>query len=304
MPYCAMHWPGLLLCDALSNAPCNAPRNPRRLGPADWWRRASWRVLCGLRGERAASVSLETSSTELWKWPALEGPEGPATPAAHTAHAARAAHAVKLSTPPEPPRPLPATAARHQRRVVMSTLVVPLRSYPPPPLPPRCASSSLAAAAAHESAAAPPAAPPAVPAAERPSCPFASSYERSAGLQGYSPRDAAAAPPGAEGAAAAWEGGTLHVAVPALRRCSTAKVPLLKAAVVGTHRTRGPLACSGHPPAPERRALAAWPPKRGCGGALMPGPSRRLAPLFSPFRRRALSLRWHGHLEWHPFTTA
>ena len=31
----------------------------------------------------------------------------------------------------------------------------------------------------------------------------------------------------------------------------------------------------GHPPAPERAALAAWMLKRGCGGGLMPGQSHR-----------------------------
>ena len=56
-------------------------------------------------------------------------------------------------------------------------------------------------------------------------------------LRGHGPLGAATAPPGARGAAAAWEGGTLHVAVASLRR-------------------------------------------------------------------RALSLRWQGDVEWHPFTIA
>ena len=56
-------------------------------------------------------------------------------------------------------------------------------------------------------------------------------------MRGHVPLGAATAPQGAKGAAAAWEGGTLHVAVPSLRR-------------------------------------------------------------------RALSLRWQGDVEWHPFTIA
>ena len=56
-------------------------------------------------------------------------------------------------------------------------------------------------------------------------------------MRGHVPLGAATAPQGAKGAAAAWEGGTLHVAVPSLRR-------------------------------------------------------------------RALSLRWQGNVEWHPFTIA
>ena len=42
-----------------------------------------------------------------------------------------------------------------------------------------------------------------------------------------------------------------------------------------THHSRVPPACSGLPPGPERRALAAWMPKRRCGSALVPAQSRR-----------------------------
>ena len=37
-----------------------------------------------------------------------------------------------------------------------------------------------------------------------------------------------------------------------------------------THRSRGPPAGSGPPSGPERRALAAWVPRRACRGALVP----------------------------------
>ena len=44
-------------------------------------------------------------------------------------------------------------------------------------------------------------------------------------------------------------------------------------------RSRGPPACSGPHSAPERSALAAWPPKGGCGGALLPLCCPSAAPL-------------------------
>ena len=44
--------------------------------------------------------------------------------------------------------------------------------------------------------------------------------------------------------------------------------PRPAAAHAATHRSRGPPAGLGLPFGPERSALAAWRPKRGCGGAL------------------------------------
>eukprot|EP00964_Phaeocystis_antarctica_P138269 scaffold102933_cov58-Phaeocystis_antarctica.AAC.2 len=42
-----------------------------------------------------------------------------------------------------------------------------------------------------------------------------------------------------------------------------------------THHSRSPAACSGLPSGRERRALAAWVPRRACVGALLPAQSRR-----------------------------
>ena len=55
---------------------------------------------------------------------------------------------------------------------------------------------------------------------------------------------------------------------------SMAKVAWLGAAHAATHRSRGPPAGSRLPSGPERRALAAWVPKRGRCGALVPAQSR------------------------------
>ena len=53
------------------------------------------------------------------------------------------------------------------------------------------------------------------------------------------------------------------------------RIRLLAAAHATTHSRRTPLACSGLPSDPGRRAVAAWLPRRGCGGALVPVQGRR-----------------------------
>ena len=45
-------------------------------------------------------------------------------------------------------------------------------------------------------------------------------------------------------------------------------------------------ACSGRPSGPERRALAAWTPKRGCDGAPVPARRRRFTSAFGRSRHR------------------
>ena len=52
-------------------------------------------------------------------------------------------------------------------------------------------------------------------------------------------------------------------------------VPSLRAAHAATHRFRSPSACSGLSAGLKRSAIAAWMPKRGCGGAPAQGPGRR-----------------------------
>ena len=71
----------------------------------------------------------------------------------------------------------------------------------------------------------------------------------------------------------------LHMGVPLalanlLERSSMVKVAWLAAAHAATHRTRGPPAGSRLPSGPERRALAAWVPRRGYCGALVPAQRR------------------------------
>ena len=54
-----------------------------------------------------------------------------------------------------------------------------------------------------------------------------------------------------------------------------------------TRRARRPPACSKLSPGPERRALATWMPRRGCGGAPVPAQGRR-------FDRAVLPCRWRS----------
>ena len=54
---------------------------------------------------------------------------------------------------------------------------------------------------------------------------------------------------------------------------STVDMPWLTAACAATHHLTSPAARSGLPSGLERRALAAWVPKRACVGALVPGQS-------------------------------
>ena len=63
---------------------------------------------------------------------------------------------------------------------------------------------------------------------------------------------------------------------PTVQHGSMVKVPWLTAAEAATHHSRSPTAGSGLTSGPERRALAAWVPKRACVGALVPAQSRRL----------------------------
>ena len=61
-----------------------------------------------------------------------------------------------------------------------------------------------------------------------------------------------------------------------LSECASfVKTAWLAAAHAVTHHSGGPPACSGSPPGPKRRALAAWVQKRCCAGALVPAQSRR-----------------------------
>ena len=53
------------------------------------------------------------------------------------------------------------------------------------------------------------------------------------------------------------------------------KCPSLQQPHAAAHRGRSPPTCLRLPSGPERRALAAWMPKRGCSGALLPAQSSR-----------------------------
>ena len=75
-----------------------------------------------------------------------------------------------------------------------------------------------------------------------------------------------------------------------LSECASfVKTAWLAAAHAVTHHSGGPPACSGSPPGPKRRALAAWVQKRCCAGALVPAQSRRF------HRLRPRRYTWLSH---------
>ena len=113
-------------------------------------------------------------------------------------------------------------------------------------------------------------------------CSDSSSWQRQSRPAAHGPRRpralrTAALPCGLRSRAlAAWAPQRSRGAPAPRAKCDTlGEMAWRAAALAAAHRSRGPPACSGLLAGPERRALAVWMPKRGCGGAPMPTQRRR-----------------------------